>query len=72
MSTVVGDKGSAHVFETTKLLGYSFCRLADNADLFVSSCMTHAGTVQMGSDTIILAALAAAALMASFGTRALA
>jgi hypothetical protein len=57
------------MLDFTTSLGYSLCRLSGNADLFLSSCITHADAVQMGSLSMTLAA---AALMAFFGIRTLA
>jgi hypothetical protein len=57
------------MLDFTTSLGYAVCRLSGNADLFLSSCITHADAVQMGSLSMTLAA---AALMAFFGIRTLA
>jgi hypothetical protein len=62
-------KEAHNMLDFTTSLGYSLCRLSGNADLFLSSCITHADAVQMGSLSMTLAA---AALMAFFGIRTLA
>ena len=44
------------MFELSKSLGYSVCHLSENANMFLSSCSTHYGAIQMGSITITLTA----------------
>ena len=50
------------MFELSKSIGYTACRLADHADLFLSSCITHSGAISIGTGATTLASTLAMAV----------
>jgi hypothetical protein len=57
-----------NVIELSTSLGYTICRLADSADLYLASCNTHYGAIQTGSLSMSLAGALLMALVSALAT----